>query len=496
MNDAADQLIGSSAHHHESDRSVDPLRRRDPYEYSLIGEYSRMLLLLVALPLLLWLIQLTMHQHTSLTSIMAAALLLISLVCMRGVRSLRVFLLAAMTINIFAAVVNPNDFLIGRNAHNPLAVPNVILLICLTAASLFETGSLIRESSRPTMIKFLCWGVLAIPAFAYVLGVPLFSSLWEVIYPDDSAIAARDPEWTLVKEMSLRTAKFLVFAIFTYLGACIGSFLNVVAYCIPRGESIGMRDSSCPRCQTKISRLDNLPIFSYINLSARCRSCRAPIPARYLVAEILVAVIFGSLFLYELVTGATNVPAMEIRHSGILWIVLYPKWKVIGIYFFHCFFMSFLVVFSLIEWDRQKLGLRSSLALVLTFLIAAALYPALQPIPSTDFLSSFLGSNSVVSQIVKPIVGGAFGTIVGGCFEAIRRGKNQSTFIPAMAIAGIVLGWQSVLHVSVLFILIQLLCRCVPKLRIASPVIPTALLLFAVLVHHPFWKLIFQYLSV
>lgn len=495
MENVSDQLLGQSVLQNRSNGYEKSLPY-GCYENSLIGEYARMLLLLVAIPLLVWLGQLANSQHMSLTSLIAAAVLLASLVTKRGNVWFRVILLVAMTFNVFSAVINPNEVWTGTDATNPLAIPNVILLISLSVASLFEIGGLLQKNDRQASIKLLWWGLLAIPALGYIVGIPLFNSLWEALSGEAVDVAGKGPDWTIAKEMMFRAAKFLVFGIFTYLGACIGSFLNVVAYCVPRGESAGLRDSSCPKCKTKISRMDNLPVFSYINLSARCRACQVPIPARYLIVELLVAAIFGSLFLYELVTGAANIPAMgKVSYTGILWIVLYPKWHIISIYFFHCFFMSFLVVLSLIEWDRQKLALRFSIGLVLSFLIPATIFFTLQPVPAPEFLSSLTGIDGV-SQFAKLAFAGIIGAAVAGLLGAVIQPPNHSTLIPAMALAGIVLGWQSVLHVSILFALLLLVVKFIPRLRGSLSAQPTFLLLIAVMIHHPIWKIVFEQFSV
>ncbi len=78
-------------------------------------------------------------------------------------------------------------------------------------------------------------------------------------------------------------------------GALVGSFLNVCAYRLPRGESILFPGSRCPSCKTPIRWFDNLPILSYIFLRGRCRFCQAPIPKRYPVVELLTALLSLSL---------------------------------------------------------------------------------------------------------------------------------------------------------------------------------------------------------
>src|SRR5947199_9885384 len=83
------------------------------------------------------------------------------------------------------------------------------------------------------------------------------------------------------------------------VGAIIGSFLNVVIHRVPREESIAFPASRCPSCGTAIRPYDNIPVFSWAVLRGRCRSCRAPISARYPAVELLTAVLFGLTYLHS-----------------------------------------------------------------------------------------------------------------------------------------------------------------------------------------------------
>ena len=64
-------------------------------------------------------------------------------------------------------------------------------------------------------------------------------------------------------------------------GATIGSFLNVVAYRLPRHESLVRPGSRCPGCGTAIKPYDNLPVIGWLLLRGRCRGCRTAISPRY-----------------------------------------------------------------------------------------------------------------------------------------------------------------------------------------------------------------------
>jgi leader peptidase (prepilin peptidase)/N-methyltransferase len=77
------------------------------------------------------------------------------------------------------------------------------------------------------------------------------------------------------------------------LGLLIGSFLNVVAYRVPRGESIVKPRSRCTTCGTEVRALDNIPLVSWLVLRGRCRHCSAHISARYPVVELSTAIVFA-----------------------------------------------------------------------------------------------------------------------------------------------------------------------------------------------------------
>ena len=76
------------------------------------------------------------------------------------------------------------------------------------------------------------------------------------------------------------------------LGLVIGSFLNVVIARVPEGLSIVSPRSRCPKCGHQLAWYENIPVFSWLALGGRCRSCKAPISPRYVLVEILTAALF------------------------------------------------------------------------------------------------------------------------------------------------------------------------------------------------------------
>jgi leader peptidase (prepilin peptidase)/N-methyltransferase len=80
-----------------------------------------------------------------------------------------------------------------------------------------------------------------------------------------------------------------------FLGALIGSFLNVVAHRAPLGESLVSPGSHCPACAAPVRPCDNIPLVSWLFLRGRCRDCGAPISPRYPLVELLTAGAFAAV---------------------------------------------------------------------------------------------------------------------------------------------------------------------------------------------------------
>jgi len=80
-------------------------------------------------------------------------------------------------------------------------------------------------------------------------------------------------------------------------GCCIGSFLNVVIYRLPRDKSLITPPSACPACGKHIRFYDNIPLISWLLLGRKCRYCKAPVSLRYFVIELLTGLVFLGLFI-------------------------------------------------------------------------------------------------------------------------------------------------------------------------------------------------------
>jgi leader peptidase (prepilin peptidase)/N-methyltransferase len=111
----------------------------------------------------------------------------------------------------------------------------------------------------------------------------------------------------------------LAFIIFLF-GAVIGSFLNVVIYRIPKGESIAFPASKCQSCQTPLKWWHNIPVFSWLLLKGKCYFCQEKISLQYPVVELLTGVLF--LLLYFKLGLVWYFPFVAASFSALLALVM------------------------------------------------------------------------------------------------------------------------------------------------------------------------------
>lgn len=104
-------------------------------------------------------------------------------------------------------------------------------------------------------------------------------------------------------------------------GLSIGSFLNVVVYRLPLGDSVVSPRSSCPCCKTQINWFDNIPIVSFLALRGKCRHCGSLISWRYPLIEGLTGFAFGAIAWTLLREDFSNLGLQLVRLATLLLLV-------------------------------------------------------------------------------------------------------------------------------------------------------------------------------
>lgn len=131
------------------------------------------------------------------------------------------------------------------------------------------------------------------------------------------------------------------------LGACIASFLNVVIWRVPRGESIVFPPSHCPKCGKSIPWWMNVPILSWLSLRGRCAFCKTAISPRYIIVETLGGILFLGAFLH-LFAGEAKAASLAAESSfgfalPVLYLVVLWIW------------IALMIAGSFIDFDHKLL---------------------------------------------------------------------------------------------------------------------------------------------
>ncbi len=477
-------------------KTIGPTVDPDPFVNSLWGECTRVLLVGTSgCSCLFWGTRL---QHDSAALLMVSAYALIALITVSA-NWLRLFMLVPLSVVILkiAAIYSSDQ---GLLIWSPFAMFSPAFAVGSTLLLLSREVWITVGWMRKTMTLrrlFILGAVLL--AVVYMVVIPSLNTFWQT--NDEMPQHFVVEELTAFEILRVRSAKLAVFSVFVFAGACIGSFLNVAAYCIPRGEPFLIRSSACPGCKTPIQRVDNIPLFSYLRLRGKCRHCELPIPARYFMVELTGMVIFGLLFLTELVTGAANVPGFRpYTHVGIVWMILYAKWGFIGIYALHCVFFSGLLTLALIEQDRCKppKWLRIGLWMLAAILVVAS--PNLLPVP-------LFAQTPIAQALLIPDWAGRglhclFGALIGwlvsraGAWNCVRTHQSTNSLLTAFVLVGMTLGWQAVTTIAFFWLVAGKGLRELGGLRVRPRwLTTTTLLLIIALLHHPVWSWLASHLS-
>jgi prepilin signal peptidase PulO-like enzyme (type II secretory pathway) len=142
-----------------------------------------------------------------------------------------------------------------------------------------------------------------------------------------------------------------------FFGGCIASFLNVVAWRLPRGQSILGR-SHCPQCHTQLTLRENLPIYGWLSCGGHCRYCQQPIPARYVLVELAFGLILLLVGLLEVGLGGWSLPRPLVRwdtFSTRSLFVLAPE--IVWIFASHVALLSALFAYSLTRLESRRIPL-------------------------------------------------------------------------------------------------------------------------------------------
>ena len=186
--------------------------------------------------------------------------------------------------------------------------------------------------------------------------------------------------------------------------ACVGSFLNVVIYRLPRGESLSFPGSRCPSCGYAIKWYDNIPLLSWLVLRGQCRHCKNPISPRYLVVEATTAALAAGLYVCFYVLQMRDGMG-EFQDSWITFIA-------------YGALVAGLLACSIIDIEHWIVPLEVCWALSVIGVLAASVNP-----PTPQILAP-----------VSPGLGAAgLGALVGLAISLIllRKGLLQQSFIDA-----------------------------------------------------------------
>ena len=208
----------------------------------------------------------------------------------------------------------------------------------------------------------------------------------------------------------MRADLFGIFAFFSFwLGACIASFLNVVIWRVPRGESIVSPPSHCPRCGALIRWFENIPILSWLALRGRCSRCHLPISPRYVIVEAMG----GGLFLAAFLSVGLLAPFLWV------WISL----MIVGTFidFDHQLLPDFVTVGGMVY--GVALALASSLLWLVRFFGSRAFGREAMGLGDVFLMGAIGALFGPLSVIMTLIVSSITGSIVGCGLIAVSKAR-------------------------------------------------------------------------
>lgn len=336
-----------------------------------------------------------------------------------------------------------------------IAVGTLCFLVDLEQLRRCRLWGLSLPEQRRMTARHVVWLIVSL-FLIWTLALPTHEFLQRVFGTDG---AAGLEELPFAVQAGFRAGEAMITMCFFLLGCNIGSFLNVVVWRMPLGRSIVVEKSRCPACGNAIRGRDNVPILGWLSLGGQCRDCGTPISPRYPVVEAATGLAFLVLYFVELISGGASLPVRPVNlYRGILWTIMYPKWDLISLYLFHCTFLCLLLVLSLMARDSQKPPLRLVTFAIMVLGLTPIVVPSLVLIPVWPAIGTVIRTSveSGLHVVAGSVVGWCSGTLLA--FWRRRQHSAADTLLPLMlALCGTVLGWQSVLVISVAWGISELL---------------------------------------
>jgi leader peptidase (prepilin peptidase)/N-methyltransferase len=224
------------------------------------------------------------------------------------------------------------------------------------------------------------------------------------------------------------------------LGAIVGSFLNVVAYRLPRGESLAHPPSACPSCGTPIKPYDNVPVLGWLWLRGKCRACGAPISPKYPIVEALTGLLCAACVLrfgadrdvwlpLVLVLLLVPITLIDLEHHIIPNVL-----SAIGT-------VAAIALVLAFQTDELTEHIVAALAAGGFFLLAAIVYPAgmgMGDVKLAGVMGLFLGRAVAPAIFAALIAGTVVGAIVIARLGAKEGRKKGIPFGPWLAFGSLV----------------------------------------------------------
>ena len=227
-------------------------------------------------------------------------------------------------------------------------------------------------------------------------------------------------------------------------GAMLGSFVNVVAHRVPRGESVVRGRSRCPACGARIRARDNLPVLGWLLLHGRCRDCRTAISPAYPAVEVACGSAAAVLAWAELVGGGRWLPRWHdaAGRFGVDRILQDGDWPLVVVWALHTSIVATIVAWSLLE--RQGHGVSPSVLATAVAVVALVIVavPAAGPIDVIGSAAGWPTAPTRMGSLVATLTGAAAGLLVGRLFPGTATSAG-------LAVVGAAAGWQAVTIVAV-----------------------------------------------